>query len=151
MNWDHWSQSGFYGSCCAEMDVFEGNKAAAAFTAHPCSSSGQSRCQEPDCGHVDGVTGECDGNGCDYNPYRMGNRLYYGPGLTINTSAKFTVITQFITGDGTDTGTLSEIRRIYMQNNVVISNSAVNMPSIPTTDRSITDDFCTDKENAFGD
>ena len=36
-----------------------------------------------------------------------------------------TVVTQFITEDGTEQGDLAEIRRLYVQNNNVIANSKV--------------------------
>ena len=38
-----------YGSCCAEMDIWEANNKAAAYTAHPCSFEGQLRCEGGDC------------------------------------------------------------------------------------------------------
>ena len=34
-----------------------------------------------------------------------------------------TVVTQFITDDGTDTGDLVEMRRIYLQDGKIIDNS----------------------------
>ena len=39
-----------------------------------------------------------------------------------------TVVTQFITNDGTDTGDLVEMRRLYVQNGVLIANSFSNVP-----------------------
>lgn len=68
-------------------------------------------------------SGFCDPDGCDFNSYRLGNTSFYGPGKTVDTTKVFTVVTQFITDDGTDTGTLSEIKRFYVQNGVVIPNS----------------------------
>lgn len=41
----------------------------------------------------------------------MGNTTFYGPGKTIDTTKVFTVVTQFITSDGTSSGSLSEIKR----------------------------------------
>ncbi|KAF8180139.1 cellobiohydrolase I [Pholiota molesta] len=64
---------------------------------------------------------------------------------------EFTVVTQFLTDDGTATGTLSEIRRIYVQNGVVIQNSNVNIPGMSSSYNSITDQYCTDQKTAFGD
>lgn len=52
-----------------------------------------------------------------------------------------TVVTQFITDDGTDNGTLTEIKRIYVQNGVVIQNSDTAISGVNGS--SITDDFCT--------
>jgi hypothetical protein len=50
----------------------------------------------------------------------MGDHSFYGNGDTVNTLEPFTVITQFYTNDNTATGTLTEIRRLYIQNGVVI-------------------------------
>jgi cellulose 1,4-beta-cellobiosidase len=38
-----------------------------------------------------------------------------------------TVVTQFVTSDGTDNGDLKEVRRFYVQNGRVIQNSKVRM------------------------
>ncbi|KAL2158769.1 hypothetical protein VTH06DRAFT_3960 [Thermothelomyces fergusii] len=86
---------GPYGGCCAEIDVWESNKYAFAFTPHGCENPGFHVCQTTNCGGTyseDRYGGDCDANGCDYNPYRMGNKNFYGPGLTVDTSRKFTKI-----------------------------------------------------------
>jgi hypothetical protein len=62
-------------------------------------------------------------DGCDFNSYRMGNQDFYGTGMTVDTSKPVTVVTQFITDDGTDTGSLKSIHRFYVQNGKVIPNS----------------------------
>jgi cellulose 1,4-beta-cellobiosidase len=80
----------------------------------------------------------------------MGDPSFYGKGLTVDTSQKLTVVTQFITSDNTATGTLTEIRRIYVQNGKVIQNSKVNIPGMTAYD-SITDAFCSAQKSAFGD
>ena len=53
-----------------------------------------------------------------------------------------TVVTQFITEDGTEQGDLAEIRRLYVQNNNVIANSKViethSLPSDMTKFEEIT-------------
>lgn len=79
----------------------------------------------------------------------MGNTTFYGKGKTINTNAKFTIITQFITKDGTANGDLIEIRRKYKQNGVVFTNSNSNIAGVPGN--SITDSFCAAAKTAFGD
>lgn len=87
----------------------------------------------------------CDKNGCDFNPYREGAHNFYGPGpqYTIDSTKPVTVVTQFITTDGTDTGELKEMRRFYIQDNKTIKNP---MPSwAPSADESYTalsDDTC---------
>ena len=140
-----------YGTCCNEMDIWEANSQANAVTPHVCTVQGQTRCSGNDCG--DGSNrygGVCDKDGCDFNPFRMGNQAFFGTGKTVDTSSKFTVVTQFITSDNTTTGTLSEIRRIYVQNGVVIQNSKVNIPNLSAYD-SITDNFCNAQKTEFGD
>ncbi|KAJ5371533.1 Endoglucanase 7a [Penicillium cataractarum] len=93
------------GYCCNEMDILEANSMANAYTPHPCSST------------------DCDKGGCGFNPYAQGVTNYWGPGDTVDTSKPFTITTQFITDDGTKTGTLTEIRRQYIQNGKIIANA----------------------------
>ncbi|THG93016.1 hypothetical protein EW026_g8093, partial [Hermanssonia centrifuga] len=147
------SGTGQYGTCCSEMDIWEANNNAAAYTPHPCSVSGQTRCSGTDCG--DDATGNrysgvCDKDGCDFNSFRMGDQAFLGKGMTVDTSSKFTVVTQFITADNTSTGALTEIRRLYIQNGNVVQNSKVNIPGIDAVN-SITDNFCKQQKTAFGD
>ncbi|KAG8720209.1 Exoglucanase 1 [Ceratobasidium sp. 395] len=138
------SGTGSYGTCCNEMDIWEANSNAAAYTPHPCSVTGQNRCSGTQC------TSYCDQPGCDFNSFRMGDQSFYGKGLKVDTSKKFTVVTQFITSDGTASGALTEIRRLYVQNGVVIQNSKTNVPGMSPYD-SITDKFCADQKTAFND
>merc|ERR1712038_411705 len=110
---------GKYGSCCAEMDIWEANRLDTAYTAHPCSVDGLYRCEGAGC------DSQCDKAGCDFNSWRMGDHTFFGPGseYTIDSSRPFTIVTQFITVDGTDSGDLSEIRRFYVQDGKRIENS----------------------------
>jgi cellulose 1,4-beta-cellobiosidase len=131
------------------MDIWEANSAATAFTPHPCNIAGTYACTGGLCGagtyHDEGV---CDEEGCDFNPHRMGNETFYGSNLIVDTTKPFTVVTQFITSDGTAAGTLSQINRLYVQNGVVIQNSNVTIPGIiPVND--ITDQYCTSQKAAF--
>jgi cellulose 1,4-beta-cellobiosidase len=86
----------------------------------------------------------------------MGNETFYGPNLIVDTTKPFTVVNQLITSDGTATGTLSQINRLYVQNGVVIQNSNVTIPGIIPAN-SIADQYCTfqksvfDSVDAFGD
>ncbi|OBZ73447.1 Exoglucanase 1 [Grifola frondosa] len=145
------SGTGQYGTCCNEMDIWEANSMAAAYTPHVCTVQGQTRCSGTDCGDGDQrYDGVCDKDGCDFNSWRMGNQTFLGPGLLVDTKSKFTVVTQFVTSDNTTSGTLSEIRRLYVQNGKVIQNSAVNIPGIPAGN-SVTDAFCNAQKTAFGD
>ncbi|KAF8323706.1 cellobiohydrolase I [Clavulina sp. PMI_390] len=155
VNWtstDSNSGVGSLGSCCGEMDIWEANSVSAAYTPHPCGSAvGQTECTGTECGatSTSRYGGYCDPDGCDFNSYRMGNTSFYGPSKTIDTSQTITVVTQWITADGTDTGTLSEIRRFYVQNGKVIPNSQSTISGV--TGNSLTDSFCTAQKTAFGD
>ncbi|KAK0434814.1 probable Probable 1,4-beta-D-glucan cellobiohydrolase A [Armillaria ostoyae] len=145
------SGSGYYGSCCNEMDIWEANSQAAAYTPHVCNITGQQRCSGTDCGDDDErYDGVCDKDGCDFNSYRMGDKTFLGTGLTVDTSSKFTVVTQFITSDNTTSGDLVEIRRIYVQDGEIIQNSATNIDGMDSYN-SVTDDFCAAQKTAFGD
>ncbi|RFU35774.1 hypothetical protein B7463_g565, partial [Scytalidium lignicola] len=93
------------GYCCNEMDIWEANANATALTPHPCEGN------------------TCDPSGCGFNPYAMGAHSYYGNNGVVNTLEPFTVITQFYTNDNTSTGTLTEIRRLYIQDGQVIQNA----------------------------
>ncbi|KAL8278092.1 hypothetical protein RQP46_009552 [Phenoliferia psychrophenolica] len=154
-NWtgtDANSGTGHYGSCCIEMDIWEANKISTAVTPHVCSSQGQTRCEGTACGDTDAGErddGICDKDGCDFNPYRMGDHSFFGPGMTVDTSKVMTVVTQFVTSDNTSTGTLSEIRRLYVQDGTVIANSVST--NLPAEYDSITDDFCNAQKTTFGD
>ena len=124
---------GHYGSCCFELDIWEANTISTVFTNHPCDVSGQYRCEGVECGdnksdnRYDGV---CDKDGCDFNHCRMGDPTYYGPGSSfkVDSTKPLTLVTQFITSDGTDTGDLTEMRRIYVQDGKVIANNVANVP-----------------------
>lgn len=134
------------------MDVWEANSISTAVTPHPCDTPGQTICQGDDCGGTYSSTryaGTCDPDGCDFNPYRQGNHSFYGPGKIVDTSSKFTVVTQFITDDGTPSGTLTEIKRFYVQNGKVIPQSESTISGV--TGNSITTEYCTAQKAAFGD
>jgi len=135
-----------YGSCCAEMDIWEANKEANAYTTHPCSFEGALRCEGEDCGKV------CDQAGCDFNPYRNGVKDFYGAGsdFTVDTSKPFTVVTQFITDDGTDDGDISEIRRFYVQDGKTIDNAKTTVSGLDTFD-SISEATCEAQKKVFGE
>jgi len=147
--------TGHYGTCCAEMDIWEANSMATAYTPHPCSKPGLTKCDGIACGdnkkgqRYDGI---CDKDGCDSNPYRMGEPDFYGtgPGFKVDTTKPIQVVTQFLTADGTDTGDLSEIKRFYIQDGMVIPNSEATILG-KKGGNSITDDFCTKQKKKFGD
>ena len=75
----------------------------------------------------------------------MGVTDFYGPGATLDTNKKMTVVTQFI-GSGSN---LSEIKRFYVQNGQVFKNSESTIEGV--TGNSITDSWCAAQKSAFGD
>jgi cellulose 1,4-beta-cellobiosidase len=91
--------NGKYGSCCSEMDVWQANSQAAAVAARLCMTPGQVRCAGlSECGRVEGPErwiGLCGQDGCDFNSWRMGDKTFFGPGLTVDTKQPFVVVTQF--------------------------------------------------------
>ncbi|KAK3315914.1 concanavalin A-like lectin/glucanase domain-containing protein [Apodospora peruviana] len=109
------------GSCCNEMDIWEANSQATVYTPHTCSGVGSFLCAGDECNKTVGV---CDKDGCGINSFGLGAKEFYGPGLTIDTTRPFTVVTQFLTSDNTSTGDLVEIRRLYVQNGKIIPNTA---------------------------
>ena len=133
------------------MDIWEANSMATAYTPHPCTVTGPYRCTGATCNTpTDRYGGVCDPDGCDFNSYRMGDKSFFGPGATLDTKKKMTVVTQFITSDGTAAGSLTEIRRIYIQDGKVYQNSKTNIAGLSTYD-SITPQYCTDQKKVFGD
>jgi len=135
---------GHYGACCAEMDIYEANREAGAYTAHPCDIDGLQACEgEEGCGSKDRPgLGPCDKDGCGFNPYRVGERGFFGTGdgFTVDTSKPVTLVTQFVTSDHTDTGDLVEIRRVWIQDGKVIKNAKTT--NIPGSYDSLTAEYC---------
>lgn len=150
---------GHYGTCCAEIDLWEANKISTQMTIHSCEKEGAYRCEGVECGDNNGKSpgdpgdrfkGVCDKNGCDFNPYREGAHDFFGPGsqFTLDSTKPMTVTTQFITEDGTDTGALKEIRRFYMQDGKKIENV---MPTYPGADNKLSEDVCKAQMTNFSD
>jgi cellulase len=121
------------GSCCNEMDIWEANKMATQIAPHVCNHTGLYQCTGAECA-FDGV---CDKNGCGRNPYVLGNKNYYGPGLTVDTSRPFTVVTQFPAKHGK----LTAIRRLYVQDGNVIQDSVVSIAGQDAAG-AIDDEYC---------
>jgi len=148
---------GRYGTCCVEMDIWEANKMSTAFTPHACTVKEQTRCGGdggPSCGdnpshRFDGV---CDKNGCDFQTYRLGNTSFFGegPSFTIDTTKKITVVTQFVTEDGTDNGKLTEIRRHYEQGGKVVPTPSL-MVGGKGPFSSVSTEYCQAEVDLFAD
>ncbi|KAL1836222.1 hypothetical protein VTJ49DRAFT_5417 [Mycothermus thermophilus] len=133
------------GACCAEIDVWESNAYAYAFTPHACGSQNRYHvCETNNCGGTysdDRFAGYCDANGCDYNPYRMGNRDFYGKGLQVDTSRKFTVVSRF---------ERNKLTQFFVQDGRKIEPPAPTWDGIPKS-ADITPEFCSAQFKAFDD
>ncbi|KAF0316738.1 cellulose -beta-cellobiosidase [Colletotrichum asianum] len=134
---------GPYGGCCAEMDVWESNAHSFAVTPHACKNNAYHVCEKSGCGGTyseDRFAGDCDANGCDFNPYRMGVTNFYGKGKTVNTSQKFTIVTQFSS---------NKVAQYFVQNGkkIEMPQSAIS----GVTGNAVTPEFCTAQMKAFGD
>ena len=69
----------------------------------------------------------CDKDGCDLASYRMVDHTFYEPGSSfkVDSTKPFTIVSHFLTTDGTDNGDFKEFRRFYVQNGQRIENSKV--------------------------
>jgi cellulose 1,4-beta-cellobiosidase len=138
------------GACCSEMDIWEANSISQALTPHPCETFDLAVCKGESCGGTyseDRYAGTCDPDGCDWNPYRLGSKTFYGPGsqFKIDSTKKVTVVTQFPASGSSVTA----IRRFYIQNGVRFEQpNALNMPGY--TGNEINADYCAKEEAEFG-
>ncbi|KAL9948249.1 hypothetical protein D7B24_002307 [Verticillium nonalfalfae] len=136
---------GAMGSCCAEIDIWESNRESFAFTPHACKNNSYHVCTDTTCGGTyseDRYGGGCDANGCDYNPYRLGNTEFYGTGKTVDTRSKFTVISRF-------RDNVSE--QVFIQNGNVIVPPKPTLAGLTQFNAAITPEFCTAYPTIFGD
>lgn len=111
------------GTGCAEFDIQEANNQANVFTTHTCQALGQIS-----------SNGQCDNGGCGFNAYRYGGKDFWG--TTVNPKQKITIVTQFI-----GSGTLTEVRRKYVQGGKVINNPNLLIYNTANYD-SISEGFC---------
>jgi hypothetical protein len=97
---------------CYELDIIEANSLTTMMVTHTCNG-----------------TNSCEPSGCAYLPYALGKKKFYGrgPSYCVDTTKPFTIVTRFISDDGTDTGNLKEIQRFYKQNGRTISNPTVSL------------------------
>jgi len=148
------SGTGKFGTCCTEMDIWESNSAAWAVTPHTCDGQGQTQCSGITCGDDSANQrddGMCDKDGADWNPYRLGDKGFFGAGanFTVDSTKKMTVVTSFHTTDGTDSGDLSEITRTFVQDGVVLKTRPIMVGG--TQFASVTDKFAATQKKAYGD
>ncbi|KAK4223144.1 glycoside hydrolase [Podospora fimiseda] len=133
------------GGCCAEIDIWESNAHAYAFTPHACENNNYHVCETNTCGGTyseDRFAGGCDANGCDYNPYRMGNPDFYGKGKTVDTTKKFTVVSRFQD---------NRLEQFFVQNGRKIEVPAPTWDGIPNDSSAITPEFCSAQFSVFDD
>ena len=152
LDWNSQTAMGKYGTCCPEFDIWEANKVSSAFTAHPCTVDGHTRCNDDSgvsCGdnRYDGV---CDKDGCDLNAFRANVKDFYGEGKQVDTTKPFQIVTQFITSDNTDTGDLVEVRRIFVQDDKVIKHPDSALGGAKEYN-SLSDEMCEAHKGIFGD
>ncbi|KAK2057160.1 family 7 glycosyl hydrolase [Colletotrichum caudatum] len=123
------------GSCCNELDIWEANTRATHIAPHPCSQPWLYKCVGEECEKA----GVCDKAGCSWNPNVINSTDYYGSGddFKVDTTRKFTVVTQF----PSENGKLKELRRMYVQDGKVIQNNVVNIEGPPKIDF-MNDDYC---------
>ncbi|CRK40623.1 hypothetical protein BN1723_004872 [Verticillium longisporum] len=115
------------------------------FTPHACKNNSYHVCTDTTCGGTyseDRYGGGCDANGCDYNPYRLGNTEFYGQGKTVDTRSKFTVISRF-------RDNVSE--QVFIQNGNVIIPPKPTLAGLTQFNAAITPEFCTAYPTIFGD
>ncbi|KAI0448510.1 glycoside hydrolase [Xylaria acuta] len=150
-NTDREKGYGGLGSCCPQMAIWSANSISTSMAAHPCQKTSQEECTASGCSGKYPVAssrheGECDADGCDFNPYRQGNIDFYGPGKVVDTNKMFTVITQFVKGDD---GQLESIRRLYQQGGQTITNTGSSVPSVEGN--AIDSAFCVAQKKVFKD
>jgi cellulose 1,4-beta-cellobiosidase len=143
------------GACCNEFRLWHGNAVSETMVAHPCSAAGLTTCPAVSLGGQCETTPgtPCDVTGCEFNPFREGAPVSFygvGPTFALDTSRKFTVVTQFITNTNTSTGTLTSIRRFYIQDGTTIPNPTSQIAGITKTDE-FTDEHCTQQKVVFGE
>ena len=95
---------------CYELDIIEANSLSTQLNIHTCKGDNN-----------------CEPVGCGFSPYPLGKKKFYGRGSSycVDTTKPFTITTRFPTVDGTDTGNLKEIQRIYKQNGRTIPDPTV--------------------------
>ena len=65
-DWNTETQTGHYGSCCNEMDIWQSNKISFTYVPHVCTVQGQTRCEGITCGddaNGQRYSGVCDKDG----------------------------------------------------------------------------------------
>ncbi|KAL9948605.1 hypothetical protein ACHAQF_006007 [Verticillium nonalfalfae] len=134
---------GAVGACCAEIGVWQSNSASYVVSAHPCINPNFHTCQDSRCprGFSDDIFPHgCDTDGCGASPYRLGNTHFYGQGKTLDSGAKFTVITRF--------------HEDHVSQSFIQAGEPIDTPTsqaFGVQGNAISDDFCDSQASAFGE
>lgn len=71
--------------------------------------------------------------------------------MNVDTSRPFSVVTQFLTEDGTDDTDIVEVKRFFVQDGKKIDHPDTAVPGQSKAHKTINDDMCGDIKNIFGD
>ncbi|KAF9876763.1 exoglucanase 1 precursor [Colletotrichum karsti] len=138
--WDPVRGEGNLGACCPEFDVWNSNSQAFQTTSKLCRARVNSYtvCANGEFCMLERLP-MCDKDGCDYNPYRLGVTDFYGPGKTVDTTKKFTVVTRFAA---------DKITKFFVQDGVKIETPAPATAGIPDGD-DLSKEYCRAKASVF--
>ncbi|EQB46374.1 glycosyl hydrolase family 7 [Colletotrichum gloeosporioides Cg-14] len=138
--WDPLRGEGNRGACCPEFDVWNSNSRAFQTSSKICSRiNSYSICENEACGEE--RLRQCDGDGCDYNPYRLGVTDFYGIGGDVDTSKKFTVVTQFAE---------DKITKFFIQDGKRIDAPSPALPNFPDVN-GLSKEYCRAKTWQFSE
>ncbi|KAM7189967.1 Exoglucanase 1 [Rhypophila sp. PSN 637] len=136
--------AGLLGACCPEFAVWNSNAHSFSMSSHICPRDDYQVCVGKDCDAWWIQPGErynarCDFWGCGYNPYRLGATDFYGKGKKVDTSRKFTVVTQF--GD-------TKVTQFFIQNGTRIDMPDPTLEGLPEHN-GLTPEFCAKSSALF--
>eukprot|EP00419_Tripos_fusus_P009260 CAMPEP_0172663834 /NCGR_PEP_ID=MMETSP1074-20121228/6189_1 /TAXON_ID=2916 /ORGANISM="Ceratium fusus, Strain PA161109" /LENGTH=584 /DNA_ID=CAMNT_0013479891 /DNA_START=157 /DNA_END=1911 /DNA_ORIENTATION=+ len=142
LDWDLDANMGRYGHCCSELRLWRANAQEADLSMHPCSVHSAARCEGGACANATSW-GLCEGEGGCKLPAegRSGDDLF-GDGGLVDTTRPFTVVTRFLTEDGSDNGHLSAIQRLFVQDGRVIGGQGADQLSASPV---VTEAYCKDQ------
>ncbi|KAF6827943.1 exoglucanase 1 precursor [Colletotrichum musicola] len=139
--------AGDWGACCPQFDVWNSNSQAFQTSSKLCNygSYNYHVCPPGLCDYFERFP-TCDIWGCDYNPYRVGAKDFYGEGKTVDTTKKFTmmcpsVVTQFAE---------DKISKFFVQDGVRIDAPSPTIPGL-SDENGLTRDYCRTQSVVFGE
>jgi len=148
LDWDLDANMGRYGHCCHELRLWRANAQDASLSMHPCSFDGAARCEGGACGS-DASRSLCEGEGgCELPAQGGSGDDLFGDGGFVDTTRPFTVVTRFLTDDGSDKGQLSAVQRLFVQDGRVIGGG-VDADEISVSPQ-LTEAYCRDQAAASG-